>query len=111
MLVGDLSFCVSTRKNEAQQNGEIIDCPWLERAFRPGEPCQLAWYGKDLKWLVIYFDAQGRIGRLDIKGKDRDEFKYIYNGIRNGSVFQLHASQGQCGGGKMFHLSVFRVGP
>ena len=64
------------------------------------EPRKLAWYGKDLKWLVIYFDAQGRIGGLDIKAKDRNKFKYIYNSIRNGSVFQLHAYQGQCGGGK-----------
>ena len=87
------------------------ECTWLDRGFRPGEPRTLNWWHRDLKALAIDFDAQGRIRRLDIKGKPSANFKYIYNSIRNGSVFQLHAYQAKCRGRNCPFLSITRIGP
>ena len=86
-------------------------CTWLDRGFRPGEPRSIIWTSRDLERLVIYVDAQGKISDLRVHGKRKQNYQYLYNSIRTGRVFQLHAYQPKCGGKKCGHLRTTKVGP
>ena len=86
-------------------------CTWLDRGFRVGEPREIVWHSRDLKGLSVKFNAQGKITQLTMKGKHGSQYQYLYNGIRNGRVFQLHAYQATCSGKKCPFLSTTRVGP
>lgn len=87
------------------------ECTWLDRGFRPGEPREIVWHDRDLDGLMVNFDAQGRLNSLEIKGKASDKYKYLFNSIRNGSVFQIHAYNATCRGSKCPFLSTTKVGP
>ena len=87
------------------------ECTWLDRGFRPGEPLEIVWHDRDLDGLLVNFDAQGRLNGLEIKGGASDKYKYLFNSIRNGSVFQIHAYQATCRGGKCPFLSTTKIGP
>ena len=88
------------------------ECTWLDRGFRPSEPRVLDWVG-NVSQLSVTF-VRGRINGMDIKGA-RDEMancKYLYNKIRNGEIFQVHANQDTCGKViKCPFLTVMEVGP
>ena len=87
------------------------ECTWLDRGFRPGEPREIVWHDRDLDGLMVNFDAQGRLNSLEIKGKASPKYKYLFDSIRNGSVFQIHAYNATCRGAKCPFLSTTKVGP
>ncbi len=86
-------------------------CTWLDRGFRTGEPRKIVWHSRDLKGLMVSFNSQGKITRLSIKGKHGSQYQYLFNSIKNGRVFHLHAYQATCRGKKCPFLSTTRIGP
>lgn len=93
----------------------VGECTWLDRGFRPGEPQELGWVAKDpISQLNVMFAPPNKIITMEIHGTPKEvaNYKYLYNKIRNGEVFQVHAFLDTCGKGKKCSwLTVTRVGP
>lgn len=84
------------------------ECAWLDRGLRSGEPRMLTWFPGDIGTFIVKFDGRGMITGYDIRGNAADNYKYLLDNIRRGSIFYVHSYRPQ---GSTPQLRITRIGP
>lgn len=106
----DFTFKGGTQAATAKQPGPG-ECAWLDRGFRSGEPRKMSWSNRGLDRFFVDYGPSLKIKSISIQGRGSGNYKYLFESIRDGKLFYVHAQQKSCGGSKCPYLTITRTGP